>query len=65
LPVDRLPGAAMAFTRHGGRGSRVEGLAACWRMLPVPVIGRIYDGRLWLDMRCLEDESRFMEMMLR
>ncbi|HFJ3424355.1 hypothetical protein, partial [Salmonella enterica] len=30
-----------------------------------PVIGRIYDGRLWLDMRCLEDESRFMEMMLK
>ncbi|WP_238533166.1 hypothetical protein, partial [Salmonella enterica] len=29
------------------------------------VIGRIYDGRLWLDMRCLEDESRFMEMMLK
>ncbi|HFT2653032.1 TPA: hypothetical protein ACH27B_005303, partial [Klebsiella pneumoniae] len=25
----------------------------------------IYDGRLWLDLRCLEDETRFMEMLLR
>ncbi|MGF0807346.1 hypothetical protein ACV2C5_14790, partial [Klebsiella pneumoniae] len=24
-----------------------------------------YDGRLWLDLRCLEDETRFMEMLLR
>ncbi|MGC7975839.1 L-seryl-tRNA(Sec) selenium transferase, partial [Salmonella enterica] len=65
LPVDRLPSAAMTFTPHDGRGSRLEALAARWRTLPVPVIGRIYDGRLWLDMRCLEDESRFMEMMLK
>ena len=65
LPVDRLPSAALTFTPHDGRGSRLEALAARWRALPVPVIGRIYDGRLWLDLRCLEDEARFMEMMLK
>ena len=65
LPVDRLPSAALTLTQRDGRGSRLEALAARWRQLPVPVIGRIYDGRLWLDLRCLEDESRFMEMLLR
>ncbi|WP_213134291.1 L-seryl-tRNA(Sec) selenium transferase [Citrobacter sp. FP75] len=65
LPVERLPSAALTFTPHDGRGSRLEALAARWRALPVPVIGRIYDGRLWLDLRCLEDETRFMEMMLK
>ena len=65
LPVDRLPSAALTFTPRDGRGSRLEALAARWRLLPVPVIGRIYDGRLWLDLRCLEDEPRFLEMLLR
>ncbi|MDD9631102.1 L-seryl-tRNA(Sec) selenium transferase [Klebsiella michiganensis] len=65
LPVDRLPSAALTLTPRDVRGSRLEALAARWRQLPVPVIGRIYDGRLWLDLRCLEDESRFMEMLLR
>jgi seryl-tRNA(sec) selenium transferase len=65
LPVDRLPSAAIAFTPKDGRGSRLEALANRWRNLPVPVIGRIYDGRLWLDLRCLEDEPRFLEMLLK
>ena len=65
LPVDRLPSAALTFTPYDGRGSRLEALAARWRALPCPVIGRIDDGRLWLDLRCLEDETRFMEMLLR
>ena len=64
LPVDRLPGAALTFTPRDGRGSQLEALAARWRGLTIPVIGRIYDGRLWLDLRCLEDEPRFMEMLL-
>lgn len=65
LPVESLPGAALTFTPRDGRGSRLEALADRWRALPVPVIGRIYDGRLWLDLRCLEDETRLLEMLLR
>ncbi len=63
LPIDRLPSAAITFTPRDGRGSTLEKLATDWRGLPSPVIGRIYDGRLWLDLRCLEQESRFMEML--
>ena len=65
LTASCVPSAALTFTPHDGRGSRLEALAARWRALPCPVIGRIYDGRLWLDLRCLEDETRFMEMLLR
>lgn len=65
LPVDRLPSVALTFTPRDGRGSRLETLAAQWRTRDVPVIGRITDGRLWLDLRCLEDETRFLEMLLK
>lgn len=65
LPSESLPSAAIALTPLDGRGSRLEALANRWRSLPVPVIGRIYDGRLWLDLRCLEDETRFLEMLLK
>ena len=53
------------FPRRDGRGSQLEALSARWRALPTPVIGRIGDGRMWLDLRCLEDEVRFLEMMLK
>uniref|UniRef100_A0A8I0CWX1 L-seryl-tRNA(Sec) selenium transferase n=1 Tax=Pseudomonas tritici TaxID=2745518 RepID=A0A8I0CWX1_9PSED len=65
LPVDRLPSAALTFTPRDGRGSQLEALSSRWRALPTPIIGRIYDGRLWLDLRCLEDEEQFLEMLLK
>ncbi|MBJ3814330.1 L-seryl-tRNA(Sec) selenium transferase [Shimwellia pseudoproteus] len=64
LPVDRLPSAALTFTPRDGRGSTLATLAAGWRSASRPVIGRISDGRLWLDLRCLEDEAGLMETLL-
>jgi L-seryl-tRNA(Ser) seleniumtransferase len=60
LPVSLLPsaGIALAPLRHGGNA--VEGLSQALRSLPVPVIGRIEDGRVILDLRCLDDEGGFV-----
>ena len=60
LPVERLPSAALAI-----RGRGLEKLAAAFRALPVPVIGRIHDGTLLLDLRCLEDEAAFAQQLSR
>jgi L-seryl-tRNA(Ser) seleniumtransferase len=52
LPVDQLPSAAVTL---GGKA--LDNLAGELRALPRPVIGRIHDGRLWLDCRCLEPDE--------
>ena len=59
LPQDLLPSAALAATpfAKAGRGRALEGLAERMRGLTIPVIGRISDDRLLLDLRCLEDAA--------
>jgi L-seryl-tRNA(Ser) seleniumtransferase len=65
LPLDLMPSCAITFASKQARGSgaKLEALAAKLRGLPIPVIGRIADGRLWLDLRCLEEgsEAAFIE----
>ena len=64
LPVDRLPSAGLrcapAFGAKRGRSSKLQALAAALRALPTPVIGRVHDGALTLDLRCLDDEAGFL-----
>jgi L-seryl-tRNA(Ser) seleniumtransferase len=57
LPVDLLPSHAVTV---GGKA--LEALSVWLRALPRPVIGRLAEGRLWLDCRCLEpaDEAAFV-----
>ncbi|PHM72696.1 L-seryl-tRNA(Sec) selenium transferase [Xenorhabdus kozodoii] len=64
LPVDRLPSWALTFAAIDRRGSTLEKLAHHWRNLKKPVIGRLYDGRLWLDLRCLEDGNALLRALL-
>jgi L-seryl-tRNA(Ser) seleniumtransferase len=57
LPVDRLPSVCLALgppagTKRAGRWP--ERLAEALRGLPVPVIGRVEDGQLRLDLRGLD-----------
>ena len=61
LPVGRLPSHGFAIRRSKGRGS-LDRLETALRGLPRPVIGRIAEKTLWLDLRCLEevDEASFV-----
>ncbi len=63
MPVDLLPSAALRIALPGARGKAVERLAARFRALPVPVVGRISDGALLFDLRCLDNESGFIEQL--
>lgn len=57
LPVERLPSAGLAISAVDGRGRTLEALATALRELPRPVIGRVQDNRLVLDLRCLEEPA--------
>jgi L-seryl-tRNA(Ser) seleniumtransferase len=61
LPTQTIPSSAIGIAprERGASGKAVEDLAARLRALPVPVIGRISDGTLLLDLRCLEDAEGF------
>ena len=62
LPVERLAssGLAIAPVDAKGVGRALAQLAEALRALPLPVIGRVQDDRLLLDMRCLEDAQVFI-----
>ena len=61
LPVANIPSHAIAIGPKTGRGGggAIEGLAAAFAALPVPIIGRIADGALTMDLRCLDDAEGF------
>ncbi len=63
LPLRTLPSACLAITRATpgpGHGGWLERAAAALRHLPTPVIGRIAEHALRLDLRTLEDEAGFV-----
>src|SRR6267143_6764104 len=64
LPIDQLPSHGLAIrtvkAARDAHGS-LDRLEAALRSLPRPVIGRIAEKTLWLDLRCLQaaDEAVF------
>jgi L-seryl-tRNA(Ser) seleniumtransferase len=67
LPIDLLPSHGLAIRVAGGVRRRhprasLDRLDDRLRTLPRPVIGRIAEKTLWLDLRCLEpaEESQFL-----
>jgi len=63
LPLEQLDSAALRLTPVADKGARdaaLRQLAGQLRRLPRPVIGRIHDGHLLLDLRCLRDADGFL-----
>ncbi|CAG9247024.1 L-seryl-tRNA(Sec) selenium transferase [Paraburkholderia caribensis] len=64
LPVDQLPSFGLAMRNAAGKrgGRALMKLEEALRALPRPVLGRIADDALRLDLRCLEaaDEATFV-----
>ena len=61
LPCEAMPSAGLAIRPASVRrsGRLLAALASGLRNLPIPVVGRIEDGALILDLRCLEHEDAF------
>ncbi len=65
LPVESLASAGLAIepVQARGAGRALEALESALRMLDRPVIGRISEQRLLLDLRCLEDEAQLLSQL--
>lgn len=61
VPAETLPSAGLALSpSEGGSGGALDRLAEKLRGLPMPVIGRITNQALLLDLRCLESQDDFL-----
>lgn len=62
LPVEQLASYGLAVRVVKGRRGSLDRLDRALRALPRPVIARVADKTLWLDLRCLEasDEADFV-----
>lgn len=65
LPVESLPSAGLCIRgKTKARGADLQSLAKRLRELPLPVIGRIAQDALWLDLRCLDDPRSLRDQLL-
>tara|TARA_R110001592_G_scaffold337300_1_gene623424 strand:- start:8703 stop:10121 length:1419 start_codon:yes stop_codon:yes gene_type:complete len=57
FPLETLPTYCLHLVPVGADDESLRVLANTLRQLPVPIIGRLHNGALLLDLRCLEDET--------
>jgi L-seryl-tRNA(Ser) seleniumtransferase len=62
LPMETVPSAGLAIRPRAAKrsGRLLTALSMALRRLPLPVVGRIEDKALVLDLRCLDDEDAFI-----
>lgn len=65
FPVEVLPSAGLAISSKSGEDGELRALDRRFHKLPKPIIGRISNGVLLLDLRCLEPnhERQFVEQL--
>ena len=66
LPLDLLESRALVLkplAKKGETDARLQKLAKSFRSLSTPIIGRLHDGRLIFDLRCLENESQIVGLL--
>ena len=59
MPVQNIPSYALAITAI--TDADIRRLSEAMRRLPFPVLGRLHEGKLLLDLRCLDDDEKFIE----
>lgn len=68
MPIDLLPsyGLKLQYIGSGRSGRHLEAVQTALRRLPRPVLGRITDDSIWLDLRCLEsaDQPAFVNQLV-
>lgn len=62
LPLEAIASCGLAIKpkRKKVSGRALDQLAAAFRILPIPVVGRITDNAFVLDLRTLDDEGEFI-----
>ena len=60
--METVPSFGVAIRPRAGKGSgrRLAALSTALRRLPIPVVGRIENQALILDLRCLDNEAAFV-----
>ncbi len=60
LPLDTLPSIALEITPTDKSDAALQSISSAFRNLPVPVIGRLTDGKMLLDCRTLDAPELFL-----